>query len=174
MDIDDRVTVGLVTSCHGVKGELRVKVFTDFPERFSAGEKLFIGKENEPVLKSVTVKSSRWNKDILLVSLEGIETRNQAELLRGYFFWIDRKELKKLPKDRFYIFELEGLEAYDLKNNRIGTLSEVIHTPAYDVYVIKGEGKKELLVPAFKKFVTKIDIDRHTIFVDTESLEFED
>lgn len=163
------VSVGMVTTCHGILGELRVKVLTDFSERFDSGEKLFLAKYESDEMLPVTIKSSRWHNDILLVMLNEVPDRTAAEAFRGFYFWIKREDVKPLPKGSFYIFDLEGLDAFDLDGGFLGKLTEVIHTPAYDAYVIKG-GEQELLIPALKKFVKEVDMEKRTISIDMENL----
>ena len=173
MSAEEMIAVGLVTTCHGINGELRVKVLTDFPERFDPEQKLFISQNENSYMQPVTVKSSRWHNNILLVTLAEVFDRTAAEALRGFKFWIPKTDVKPLPEGRFYIFDLEGLYAFDLKDNFLGELTEVLYTPAYDIYVVKGE-KRELLVPALKRFVKKIDIKNRLISIDAESLEIAD
>ena len=173
MSKEEMISVGMVTTCHGLSGELRVKILTDFPERFDSGQKLFLAKYESDEMRPVTVKSSRWHNDILLVLLNEVMDRTAAEAFRGFYFWIKREEVKPLAKGNFYIFDLEGLDAFGLKGEPLGKLTEVIHTSAYDVYVIKGDGQ-ELLVPAFKKFVKEIDMEKRIISIDTESLVIAD
>ncbi len=170
--MSEKISVGVVTACHGIKGELKVKLLTEFPERFEKGSKLYIGKTEQEASKSIVVKSSRFNKGYLLLSIEGVEDRNAAENLRGSIFWINRDDVKKLPDNSFYIFELEGLTAVDLTGKKIGVLSHVVTSPSHDLYMIEGE--EEIIVPAVKKFVKKVDIAAGTITIDTESLQFED
>lgn len=169
--ISEKILVGHITTCHGVKGELKVKLLTDFPERFKPGGELYMGREDGGDAKKVTVRTVRSHKGHLLVTLSGVENRNDAQLLRGLFFLIDKEDVKPLPQGRYYIFELEGLKVYDLQENYLGVLKQVVTAPAHDLYVVDCEGR-DLLVPAVRQFVRGIDTEKGVMHVDKEALEF--
>lgn len=172
MNSKDRVEIGYVSSLHGIRGELKVRVMTDFPDRFTPGKRLYVGRESDETLTEVTVKVARTHKDRLLLLLEGVEDRNSAERFRGLSFWIDRNDVKKLPSNSYYLYELEGLKVYDMNDNYLGILEEVLLSPAHDTYLVKGE--RTFLIPAVKAFIKKVDINSGKIIVDMEKFEFAD
>ena len=140
-----RIQIGAVTSARGIKGEVFVKILTDFPERFDEGNKL-------------------------ILKFKEINNRNEAELLKGYAFYTE--EPKELEEGQYYIFDLEGMEVFDLDDNKIGILKEVLENPANDIYSVE-TAKGELLVPALKVFIKDIDVSKKIMHIDTGKLNFE-
>ncbi|MDQ7825013.1 MAG: ribosome maturation factor RimM [Candidatus Eremiobacteraeota bacterium] len=174
MEERQKILVGQVTGVHGKEGELKVKVLTDFPERFSVHSKMELGwKDDEKKDRLVLIESSRPHKGHLLVKVKGIETREDAKELMGAFFQINKEEVRPLPNDSFYHFQIVGLKVYYLEGGFIGTVSQILHTPNHDVYVVQGE--KEILIPALKKVIKKVDLEARRMWIDREMITgFED
>lgn len=171
MNEEDKILVGKVIGLHGLLGELKVKVLTDFPERFSKGNKIEVAwKEEVKESQLVSVEHVRANKQHLLIRIKGVENRNDASYYQGAFFMIDKKDVMPLPEDTHYIFQIIGLDAYYLDGEYIGKVSDVINTPMHDVYLITGE--KEHLIPALKKVVKKIDMDSASMWIDREMMVY--
>jgi 16S rRNA processing protein RimM len=164
LDPETAVTIGRITSIHGVKGELRVMPLTDFPERFDAGAEVWL--DGEPL----RVRRRRWHGKEMIVSLEGVDTRDDAEALRG-------KDLlapspKQLEAGVFYQHDIIGLRAVTPAGEVLGRISEVIATGSNDVYVVVGD-RGELLLPALEDVVREIDVANGRIVVELlEGLEF--
>lgn len=165
-----RIQIGAVTSARGIKGEVFVKVLTDFPERFDEGNKLVGAKEGVVGEKHLTIEKNRSHNGKLILKFKEINNRNEAELLKGYAFYTE--EPKELEKDQYYIFDLEGMEVFDLNDNKIGILKEVLENPANDIYSVE-TANGELLVPALKVFIKDIDVSNKIMHIDTEKLNFE-
>lgn len=165
------VVTGAVIGAHGIKGELNIKILTDFPERFKKGKTVLVGpKEREEEAESFVIESARDHNKHLILKLKGIDDRNAAEEMDGFLFYAEPKKI--LEKDRFYIFDIEGLDVFDLNENRIGKVAEVITAPANDIYLVKSESA-EYLIPALKIFIKDINIPAKTMHVDMEKLDFE-
>jgi len=109
------------------------------------------------------VESASVHKGQLILKLEGVETAEEAEGLRGYWVMVPRDQAKRLPRGSYYLYQLVGLTVYDTNGEEIGEVEEVITSSANDVYLVRGEGVKEvsgeLLVPAIKAVVKKIDVE---------------
>ena len=140
---------------HGVRGELRVEPWCD-SARFLTGFSEFYwdgGKEK------VKVVSSRPHKNLLLLKLEGIDTVEQGDALRGRVLFLNRKDVK-LPEGRFFVQDLIGLSAVDADDGRVyGKVTDVFPTGSNDVYQVTDEDGKNYLVPAIRDVVVRVDVD---------------
>lgn len=165
------VVTGAVIGAHGIKGELNIKILTDFPERFTKGKTVLVGPKNkEEEAESFVIESVRNHNKHLILKLKGIDDRNAAEAMDGFLFYAEPKKI--LEKDTFYIFDIEGINVFDLNENKIGQVAEVITAPANDIYLVKGDSE-EYLIPALKIFIKDINISEKTMHVDMEKLNFE-
>ena len=152
--------IGQIVGTHGVGGEIKLEVWVDSPEVLKKVKNMYFddGKTDIKLL------SSRVHKNILLIKLEGVETVNQAELLRGKPVFVDRNDIR-LPKNRFFISDLIGCEVYDGETKAFyGTLEEVFHTGANNVYKIVKDGK-DFLFPAVDHMIKGTDIENGIIEV---------
>ncbi|MBP5738588.1 MAG: 16S rRNA processing protein RimM [Abditibacteriota bacterium] len=156
----DYVTVGRVVAAHGIKGEVKILVTTDFPERFDAGNTVRVKTEKEVAERKIT--ASRESKGCIIAKLSGIDTRNDAEDLRGAEIVITENELGDLGEDRFYLFDLMGMTVTGIDGRDFGTITEVLQGGANDVYVTD----KGVLVPALKAIVKKVDVASKAMIID--------
>lgn len=149
----DQVLVGEVSKPHGIHGELKVYPITDNPERFKKLEKLFL--KTKEGTRLFPIRHVRVQGNEVFLTLEGIETREEAEKYRGAAVKIDRADVLPL-QEGWYYFELEGLNVYE-GDAFLGVLTQVVETGANDVYLVRGE-RGEICVPALKSVVKKVDI----------------
>ncbi|MDD7408745.1 MAG: ribosome maturation factor RimM [Anaerovoracaceae bacterium] len=149
----DRIKVGKIVGAFGIRGELKVLSYADKPHRFEELDSLYAGKEE------YHVKNVRYQKDMVLLRLEGVDDRNAAEKLRGKFLEIDKSELRELDEDEYFVFDLIGLEAVDQEGKHIGKVTDVIQNSAQDLYEIETDDGVKHLVPAAYELVTEINID---------------
>ena len=140
---------GEVVSTHGIQGEIKILPWADSPEFLLGFKTLFLNG------KPYAVRASRVHKTCVLAKLEGIDTPEQATLLRGQTVTVDRTGVK-LPEGTVFIADLLGCRALDEEGNEFGKIADVLTMPASDVYVIKGE--KTYMVPAVKAFVREINV----------------
>jgi len=149
---------GVVLKPKGLKGELKVKPVTNFPERFLKRREYYVGKTPDDVVVR-KVASAKLNQGFAWLMLEGVGSREEAEALAGYGLYVSGDALEPMPDNRAYIHELIGLEAFDEADGRVGKISDVLQMPAHDVYEVDtGTGK--VLVPAVDDFITEIDLDK--------------
>ena len=148
------LAVGRVIGVHGVRGEIKVKQLTDFPERFARGALLFV--EGETSQREVV--SARPHKGALLVRLSGLEDRNAAEILRGKYLFIAREDAMPLGEDEYYEDELIGLTVETMEGELLGELVEIMWTGANEVYIVQGP-QGETLLPAIADVVQEVDVD---------------
>lgn len=157
--------IGKIVNTHGVKGILKVLPLTDSPERFRALELVYAGIDDESLL-SYTVESVSLKNNFVLVKLKEINTVEQAELLKNSFLKVDRANAVKLPEDSFFICDIIGMEVIDLDSREIyGILADVLKTGSNDVFLVKKEGMKDLLVPALKSVIRSVDFEKKRIEV---------
>lgn len=149
----DEVLIGEVLRPQGYGGELKVYPLTTDPNRFlNLQEVTLRGEKNDQRSKIVSV---RRHNEFVFLTIEGIESYEQAEKYRGWEVRIGRSEVPPL-KEGWYYFELEGMQVYE-GDALLGTLSQVLETGANDIYVVKGS-KGEILVPALKSVVQHVDV----------------
>lgn len=173
MSTQDWITIGTVAAPHGVHGELRVKIETDFPERFTETDQLTFlppaargGREQEEERpRAYAVEAARPHRGMFLLTLAGVASREDADRLRGHRVVVRRDEVKPLPEGTWYIFELEGLDVYTTQGVWLGVLTEVLQPGANDVYVVKRDGR-ETLLPAIKQVIVGVDLERRRMTVN--------
>ncbi len=155
------IAVGRISGPFGVKGELKVEVLTDFPQRFEPGSRLFLTEE------PVTVASARVSgMDRLIVQLEEVRSRTKAETIpRGATLDIREEDVIPLPDGSYYRFQLIGLPVVtETDGESIGTVEDIIETGVNDVLIVRAEGRPETLIPNTDEVVT-IDLEKSLIRV---------
>lgn len=161
MPRDGYRAVGLIERPVGLKGELKARPLTDFPERFAPGADVFIDGERR------TISKSRWQKDRVYLRLDGVDGRAAAEALRDLLMEVpDGDRPGALGEDAWYIDEIEGLRVETVDGGHLGAVTEVLQTGANDVYVVSREGGPEVLVPALRDVVREVDLAAGRMLVD--------
>lgn len=157
------VSIGAVLKAHGTKGEIQVVPLTDEPQQFKTLDTIYLNLNGKRKICAVDKVQLTHNKIIL--KLKDIDDRTTAQELKAAL--IERKitDLRKLSDNEYFIFDLIGLKVKNLSGQFIGELIDVLTLPANDVYIIN-DGEKELLVPAIKDVIKKIDLDRREMFID--------
>jgi 16S rRNA processing protein RimM len=160
------LVVGRVVKPHGVTGELVVDVRTDDPDsRFAPGTSLR-GRAKGGAERRYVVESARHHSGRLLVRLDGVADRNEAEALRGTLFLVDSADLPEIDDpDEFYDHQLEGLRVRTNTGTEVGTVAEVLHTPAGELLSVRTE-KGEALVPFVSAIVTSVSLAGQLIEID--------
>lgn len=164
MTVSDEVNIGLILGPFGVKGELKVMPLTDDPARITELTDVLIGKENEES-QSFNVIRVRVHKNLVIIKLKGINTREESIVLKNAYLRIPREQLKKLGEDQFYITDLEGMDVYLQDGSKLGSLKEVIKTGANDIYSVVGE-KRKYLIPAIKEVIKVVDVENKKIVIE--------
>lgn len=159
----ERLQVGVISSTHGVRGEVKVFPTTDDMTRFKKlKEVILVTEKTEKVLKITSVK---FFKQFAILKFEGIDTLNDVEVYKGASLFVDRKNAVKLEKDEYFIADLIDLTVVDENENELGTLIDVMKTGANDVYIVKNEEGGELLFPAIKECILGIDFKKKKMTV---------
>jgi 16S rRNA processing protein RimM len=163
--------IGKIIGFHGLKGEMKVKVLTDFPERFAVNAHLKVGwPDSSRKPEEVVLETVRQHKDNLLVKFKGLDSRTAAAPYGGALFQIDEKSAKPLPEGRYYEFQIIGLKACYLDGAPVGVVKKILSMRHHDVYVIEGE--EDVLVPALKKVIKRVDLDQGTLWIDREMMTY--
>lgn len=164
----DKLLVGRVGKVHGVRGEVKVAPETDEPERFAELETVYVGRTPETArahaIESVRLQPMRGGVTVVL-KLEGVDTREEAESLRRLEVYAAEDELPPLEEDEVYLHDLIGLTVVTEAGEAVGTLSDIIQMPAHDVYVVQREGKPDALIPAVPEFIVDIDLDEERLVI---------
>lgn len=161
-----RLKVGKIVNTHSLKGEVKVISSTDFEEeRFKKGSKLLITRGNQ-LIREVVVESYRNHKNFLLVKFEGIDSVEEAEKLKNLQIKIDSDEVGELEENEFYFHQIIGCEVFDENDKNLGEIIDILTPGANDVWVIKGENGKEILIPYIEDVVKKIDITSKKVNIE--------
>jgi 16S rRNA processing protein RimM len=165
-----QLQVARIGKPHGIRGEVTVQVLTDAPgDRFVPGTEFVV----EPASAGpLTVHSARWNKDILLIAFEEIETRNEAETLRGAKLFIESEELEDNDDEGWYEHELVGLEAR-VGSQVVGKVSGLNTMPVQDLLVVKTPDGKEILIPFVEQIVPEVNVAEGYVLVTPPAGLFE-
>jgi 16S rRNA processing protein RimM len=155
------LVVGFLRRPHGLRGEIIMDVHTDFPERLRSGRKLFIGDEHTPM----TLSGARPHAKGMLVKFKDIETSEDAGQLRNQWVYVKSSDVPSLPEGKLYQHELFGFQVVEEHGNSLGELVEIIETGANDVYVVRNESGKEILLPAIPSVILETDPARRLIRV---------
>lgn len=168
--IMDYLEVGKIINTHGLRGEVKVVSWTDFPEDFEKLDYVIAKKRSEN--ERLNIQNIKYQKNNLILKLEGIDTIEQAELYKNAVLTVPKDALGDLPEGVYYIVDLIGCTVFDNNNNTIGILADVFSTGSNDVYDIKRDGKKNLYVPIIDGVVEDVDIDNKKITINIpEGLE---
>jgi len=155
------LVVGRVVRPHGVRGELRTKILTDYPERLASVKTLYVGEE----LRPHKVMGLRRHQDAALIRLEGYEDRTAAEKLRGSLLYVAVEDAVSLDEDEYYEFQLEGLAVVTDEGEPLGEIVEVFTAPgANDVFIVHGP-LGELLIPVIEDVIIELNPDAGRIVV---------
>ena len=149
------LAIGFLRRPHGVTGEIIMDLHTDFPERIKSGRKVYLGEKHEVG----TIGTVRQHGNGLLVRIKGFDTPEAAGRFRNQWVYVQSKEVPPLPEGQHYKYELVDLEVVDDDGNKLGILAEIIETGANDVYVVKSESGKEILLPAIPSVILDIDMN---------------
>ena len=154
--LPETVLVGRLLRPHGVRGELKVEIHTDIPERFTLGsELLLVSARLSP--KTVRITSFRPVAGGGLVAFEGCETRDDAELLRGARLEVERSRVPAAPEGVYYHYEIVGCRCYDEVHGDLGEVTDMIEDGGGHLLELR-HGRRHLLVPFVEAFLVSVDI----------------
>ena len=164
------LVVGLITSCHGINGQVKVKSLSDFEERFLKPGVRWIQKENEPPSKIELISGFKQpGKEIFIITFKGISSRNHAEKLKKNKILVQTNELPVLNEEEFHLLELINLQVKTLENEELKIIGKVINleNEKNNLLVIElFKNKKKVLVPFVKEIVPLIDLKNNFLIIN--------
>ncbi|MDD6772106.1 MAG: ribosome maturation factor RimM [Inconstantimicrobium porci] len=149
--------IGKIVNTHGVRGEVKVLPLTDDMKRFDDLNEVSIGGKN------YIIENRKYQKDRVILKLEGIDSIEETAKIRNKYIEIERKDVVELPDDTYFISDIIGCRVIDTDEFEYGKVFDVIQTKNNDVYWVKG--KKEILIPVLKEIVTDINVDEGVITI---------
>lgn len=160
----DYLRVGVVASAHGLKGELNVYPTTDEPARFEDLDEVILVHKGSR--RTLPVENVRYFKNMVILKLGGIDSRNDSEVLHGAELMIPREKAIPLADGEYFIGDLVGLEVWTDEGEKFGVLSDVLQTGANDVYVVKSDtDHRDHLFPVTEECVKEVDPEAGRITV---------
>lgn len=159
----DLLEVGKIVNTHGLRGDVKVVAWTDYPEVFEDIETVYIKKKNE--YEKLDITNIKYQKNNLIVKFAQIKDINEAEKYKNFVLYCERANLGELPEGVYYIADLIGSKIVTEDGESIGTVIDVFNTGSNDIYEVKREEKKNMLIPVIDNVVRKIDIENKTITV---------
>lgn len=153
--------IGTVAAPVGVRGEVKIDLATDFPDRFKLLKTIFVGDDHRPI----GVVSARRHAGRVALRLAGIDDRDAADTLRMERLFIPRADAMPLPEGHYYHDQIVGLRVVTSGGESVGTIAAIMTTGANDVYVVR-DGTREVLVPAIRDVVRNIDIADGTMVIE--------
>ncbi len=155
--------VGVITSTHGVRGEVKVFPTTDDVNRFKKLKKVLleVGKE----YKELKISSVKFFKNMVILKFEGLNSINDVECFRQLSLYVTREDAVKCEEGEYFIADLIGLDVVTDKGESLGVLKDVLQTGANDVYIVEMENKKEVLLPAIKDCILNVSLEENKMEV---------
>ena len=155
--------IGQIVNTFGIKGMVKVKPFTDNIKRFDKLKKVYI--ENKNGRKEYEIEELKYHKEMVLIKFKGIENPEDANLLRESYLTVNRDDEDPLEEGTYYIVDMIGLEVETDEGEKLGNLVDIFNTGSNDIYVVKDELGKQILLPAIKDVIKKIDMEKRKMIV---------
>ena len=161
--MDKYFEIGQIVNTNGLKGVVKVKPFTDDIKEFETFESIYVQKKVE--LVEFKIESVRYAKNMVFLKLKGIDSIEEAENLRNFYIKVERDALPELEENSYYIVDLLECEVETIEGELLGKMDDIFNTGSNDVYVVKNEEGKQVLLPAIKEVIKNVDIPNKKITV---------
>lgn len=155
--MENFLKAGVISSTHGVRGEVKVFPTTGEPERFRTLKKVYLDTGRERI--RLEIAGVKFFKQFAILKFRGIDNINEIERYRGCSLWVEREDAVPLEEDEYYIGDLIGMEVFTEDGNKFGVLKDVMETGANDVYIVDTPEHGEILVPAIHDCILDVDIE---------------
>jgi len=159
-----RLIIGRITRPHGVRGEVKVRPETDFPQRFGRLRRVLLLDERKGEARPAGVEAVRRQGGVVLLKLAGVDDLEAARALQGWALAVPWEERVPPPAGSYYLAEVVGLRVRTPSGEALGRVTEVLRTAAHDVYRVAGEAG-EVLIPATREVVRAVDLKRGEMVV---------
>lgn len=161
--MEDFLQIGVISSTHGIKGEVKVYPTTDDVNRFKKLKEVYLDTGKERLI--LHPESVKFFKQFVILKFKEFNNINEIEQYRQKSLLVDRQNAVKLRKDEYFIADLIGLKVMTDENSQLGVLKDVLQTGANDVYIVETEDDKEVLLPAIKECVLNVDVEAGEVLV---------
>lgn len=161
--MEEYFEIGQIVNTSGLKGEIKIKPFTDDITKFNDFKTIYVSVKKE--LKEFKIEKVRFSKNMVFLKLKGIDTIEEAENYRNLYIKRKRDKDEKLEVDTYYIVDLIGCKVCTDDQKDLGEVIDVFSTGSNDVYVVKDELGKQVLLPAIKEVIKNVDIENKLITV---------
>ena len=161
--MEDLLQIGVITTTHGVRGEVKVFPTTDDPMSFKKLKQVILDTGKEQI--ELEVAGARFFKNLVILKFKGIDNINDVEQYRQKSLYVTRENAVPLGENEYFIADLIGLKVVSDEGEELGTLSDVLQTGANDVYVVSKENTPDLLIPAIRDCIRQVDIESGTMQV---------
>lgn len=155
--------IGQIVNTFGVKGMLKIKPFTDNVEQFETLGTILVVKNKETI--EMKIEEVKYHKDMVLLKLEGIDDMTMAEKYKGCYIKIHRSKARHLEEGEYFIADIIGSEVYTDTGDYLGKVDDIYNTGAQDIYVVKDELGKQVLLPSIKEVILNVDIENQKVTV---------
>lgn len=155
--MEDLLQVGIITSTHGVRGEVKVYPTTDDPRRFRRLKEVVLDTGREKL--NLEIEGVKFFKQFVILKFKGLDNINDIEKYRQKSLYVTRKNAVRLQRDEYFIADLIGLKVQDEDGTELGTVKDVIETGANDVYEVEMADGRSLLLPAIKQCILNVDVE---------------
>lgn len=159
----ERLEVGQIVNTFGIKGFVKVYPYVDDIKRFDNLKTIYLKSKNKE--NKFEIEEAKYQKNMVLLKLKGIDTIEQAEVLRNSYIEIERKDAVKLEEGQYFIADLLGLDVFADTGEKLGTLDDIYNTGSSDIFVVKNELGKQFLLPHIDEVIKNIDLENGKITV---------
>ena len=175
----EKIKIGKIVNAVAMRGEVKVYHYSDYKERFEELDRILVERRGK--YEEYEIEGVRYQKEMVILKLKGINDRNEAEALKERDLYITEEDLRELPEDTFYVKDLIGCRVINEENgDEIGRIKDVLQNSAQDIYQIELKNGKEALIPVVGEFVREVSIEEkyvkiHLIpgFIDEEAVKVE-
>jgi 16S rRNA processing protein RimM len=164
---EELLTVGRLVNTHGIRGEVKILSYTDFPDvRFGSGKKLIVVPETGSKFE-VIVESAREHKGMFITKLKGYNDINQVEKYKGSLLKVPSADLVELPENEYYFHQIIGCEVYteEPESKLLGTITEILTPGANHVWVVKPAKGQDILIPVIDDVVLDVDVEAKRVTI---------
>lgn len=159
------LTIGKIINTHGINGELKIIEQTDFPERFSEGKTIYMVNDKNEVVP-IEIESYRQMNKFGLLKIKGYDHISDAETLKGFQLKVKKEDIGELDEGEFYYFEIIDCEVYTIEGELIGKIDSIMSPGANDVWVVKNNENKEILIPVIPSVIKHVDIENKRVEIE--------
>ena len=161
--MQENLEIGQIVNTFGIKGFVKVNPFVDDISRFDDLKKVYIKKQK--TIKEFEVEEVKYHKNMVLVKFKGIDKVEEAENLRNSYLEVDRENAIDLEEGEYFIADLLGLDVITDEGKTLGKLEDIFNTGSNDIYVVKDEAGKQILLPAISEVIKEINLEEKKIVI---------